>query len=239
MRWADSGRMGLYFVEMGADPRPIQVLYDRAGSAMAAATADMFDWPSVCQSRVFHVSGITQGLSVTSAKLVRTALDEAKHRGCLTSFDVNYRQMLWPVSAAAAALETVAPMIDVLICTAEDARDLFGMTGEGLTVATALQVRLGVRTVVVTMGSRGALALQDGSACERGGYQVAVIDRIGAGDAFAAGLLWGLLEGSLEAGLERGLAMSALKMTIRGDLFRFNRSDVELLLGRSQREVPR
>jgi len=230
VRWEPAGRLGLYFVELGAAPRPVTVTYDRAASTMALATTSDFDWPAAVDTQVLHVSGITLALSDSCRELARHAMQEARRAGATVTFDVNYRQKLWDRKVAAAAVRDVAPLIDVLICTQEDARDLFDVDGAP---------ELGVETTVITRGADGAAASRAGMAVERRGYSVATVDRVGAGDAFVAGLIWGLLDGSLELGLERGLAMSALKMTLRGDLFRLDAADVDALLAREGREVGR
>lgn len=230
VRWQAGGRLGLYFVELAAAPRPISVTYDRAASTMALASTSDFDWPSIVDTRVLHVSGITLGLSVSCRELAKHAMQEARRAGATITFDVNYRQKLWDRTAAAAAVRDVAPLIDVLICTQEDARDLFGVDGAP---------DLGVETVVLTRGAEGAIASRGGVSIEKRGHSVETVDRVGAGDAFVAGLVWGLLDGSLELGLERGLAMSALKMTLHGDLFRLGAADVIALLAREGREVGR
>ncbi len=239
VRWVEGGRLGLYFVEMGAAPRPISVVYDRAASTMALATAATFDWTAPAHTRFLHVSGITLALSTASSGIARRAMLETKRGGGAVSLDVNYRQRLWAREEAAAAVRAVAPLVDVLVCTAEDARDLFGAVGTAEAALANLQALLGVETVVLTLAADGAIASRNGVTMRRGGFVVETVDRVGAGDAFVAGLIWGLLDGSLEIGLERGLAMSALKMTLRGDLFRFDASDVAALLARDRREVSR
>jgi 2-dehydro-3-deoxygluconokinase len=230
VRWKAGGRLGLYFVELGAAPRPISVTYDRAGSTMALGSISDFDWPAVIDTQVLHVTGITLGLSASCRELAKHAMREARRGGATVTFDVNYREKLWDRKAAAAAVRDVAPLIDVLICTQEDARDLFDAKGAP---------DLGVETVVVTHGEDGAIASRKGASIERRGHHVETVDRVGAGDAFVAGLIWGLLDGSLELGLERGLAMSALKMTLHGDLFRLDGADVTALLAGEGREVGR
>jgi 2-dehydro-3-deoxygluconokinase len=239
VHWVEGGRLGLYFVELGAAPRPISVLYDRARSAIAEATPDLFDWESIADTEFLHLTGITLGLSAGGSEIAVRAMEEARRQGAVVTFDVNYRQRLWPAATAAQALRQVAGMIDVLVCTAEDARDVFGATGTPEAVLDRLQRELGVETVVLTLGAEGAVALQGGTLHQGPGHPVETIDRVGAGDAFVAGLVWGLLEGSLDLGLERGLAMSALKMTLHGDLFRLDAADVTALLSRDRREVGR
>ncbi len=237
--WSDTGRLGVYFVETGCAPRPTMVSYDRADSLMVRATPDCFDWDAICRARLLHTSGITLGLSPQSRQVGETAVQQAKRHGMLVSLDVNYRARLWDTRAAADAVRSIAPAVDIVICTAEDARDLFEASGPPEEVARRLQEMLDIETVVLALGGAGALALQDGSMHTASGYEVRVIDRIGAGDAFAAGLLWGVLDGSIQAGLERGLAMSALKIGLYGDLFRFNAKEVQALMARPDREVGR
>jgi 2-dehydro-3-deoxygluconokinase len=234
VRWEKTGRLGLYFVELGAAPRSIDVLYDRANSTMSLVPAAAFDWAELADTQFLHVSGITLALSDSSREVARQAMEAARSRGASVTLDVNYRQRLWSRDAAAAGVRAVAPLVDVLVCTAEDARDLFGASG-----ADQLQAALGVETVVLTQGAHGAIATRGGTTIRREGHQVETVDRVGAGDAFMAGLIWGLVDGSLELGLERGLAMSALKMSLHGDLFRLDRSDVDALLARDSREVGR
>ena len=239
VRWVPNARLGLYFVELASAPRPISVTYDRSGSAMAHASVDDFDWRHVADTQFLHVSGITLGLSDSCAEIAQRAMTEARQQGARVTFDVNYRQKLWGVEAAATASRAAARMADVVICTLEDARDLFGVQGSGEKAATHLRSELGVETVVLTLGTQGAVAVGKEGSIKRPGHRVETVDRVGAGDAFSAGLVWGLVDGSLELGLERGLAMSALKMSLRGDLFRFDAGEVTALIAREGREVGR
>jgi 2-dehydro-3-deoxygluconokinase len=237
--WSPTGRLATYYVELGSAPRPTRVVYDRTGTPMAAATPDLFDWDRVCAARAIHLSGITTALSAAAHTLVDTAIAEARRRGRLVSFDVNYRQRLWSAAEAARSLAAIGPLVDVVIATTEDARDLLGIAGPATDSVRRLSDALGVATTVLTCGADGAVLLHEGEVHERPGAAVEPVDRIGAGDAFAAGFLAGWLDGSPIAGLERGLAMSALKMTLRGDLFRFSHEDVEELLAGPLREVRR
>lgn len=239
VHWLEAGRLGLYFVELGAAPRPISVVYDRTNSAIAQATPDLFDWEAIADTDFLHLSGITLGLSASCYEIGVRAMEEARLRGATVTFDVNYRQRLWTPQAAADAVRSVAHLVDVLICTAEDARDLFGAGGTPEDALAVLSADLGVKTAVLTLGAAGATASHGGEVISLPGHLVEVIDRVGAGDAFDAGLIWGLLDGSIELGLERGLAMSALKMTVHGDLFRLDTGDVVSLLARDRREVGR
>jgi 2-dehydro-3-deoxygluconokinase len=239
VHWQKGGRLGLYFVELGAAPRPIDVVYDRAASTMAQATGDAFAWQRAADTEYMHVSGITLALSESSRGVAMQAMREARKRGALVTFDVNFRERLWDRQTAAAAAREVAPLVDVLVCTAEDALDLFGANEVPETAIAQIAADLGVETVVLTLGAAGAIASRGGMTFRREGHRVEIVDRVGAGDAFVAGLIWGLIDGSLELGLERGLAMSALKMTLHGDLFRLDAGDVAALLASDRREVGR
>ena len=239
VQWVEGGRLGLYFVELGAAPRPISVVYDRANSAIAEATPDHFNWDAIADTEFLHVSGITLGLSASCRRIATRAMEEARRRGAMVTFDVNYRERLWPRQAAADALRSVVHLLDVVICTAEDARDLFEARGGPEAALATLRAELGVDTTVLTLGAAGAIAADTGGIVSRPGHVVEAIDRVGAGDAFDAGLIWGLRDGSIQLGLERGLAMSALKMTVRGDLFRLDASDVAGLMAQDRREVGR
>jgi 2-dehydro-3-deoxygluconokinase len=238
--WTDSGRVGTYFVELATEPRGTSVVYDRAGSAICAATPDLFDWDLVCAARIVLVSGITFGLSPGTLEVSRRAIAEARRRGCRVSLDVNYRTLLWTPAAAASALREQRGACDLVICTAEDARDVFALHGEPEDLARGLQSELDCPAVALTLGAEGAILAEGGTVLRRPAFRVQAVDRIGTGDAFAAGLLWGWLEdGGLAAGLDRGVAMAALKMTLHGDLFTLGAEDVHRLLEGEQRRVRR
>lgn len=237
--WVEEGRVGTYFVELGSPPRPTMVTYDRAGSTMALASPQQFDWAVVCDTRLLHISGITLGVSVGAKAVALTALAEARARGCRVALDVNYRARLWTPAEAAEALRALAGQVDVVLCKAADAEDLFGCTGEPIEIGRRLQDLFQVRTVAVTCGDQPAVALDGDGSWSCPAHRIDMIDRIGAGDAFAAGVLWGYLEGSVEQGLERGVAMAALKMTLHGDLFTLDRAAVDALLARDGRDVTR
>ncbi len=232
VHWVDEARLGTYFVEFSPSPRPTEVVYDRRASAMAEATVGDFDWDRIFDATALHMSGITSALSPSASAVAKHAMDEAHRRGLHVSFDLNYRRRLWSPARAAAELRELAPLIDLLLCRAGDVEALLGVRGDTTRMAGDLSAQLGIDTVVVTNGPSGSAATTAGSteAFEQPAYQVDIVDRIGAGDAFAAGVLWGVLEEeSLRAGLERGAAMAALKMTLRGDLFRLGSEDVDML----------
>ena len=227
--WARGDRVGTYFVEMGRPPRPARVVYDRAGSAMAAIRADDVDWAYVREAKAIHLTGITPGLSPSCRELVARAINEAKAAKVLVSFDVNYRARLWPPADAAAVLGPLLSQVTILVSTAADAHQLFGIEGPARAVAETLRDRFHPAVVVVTEGVHFAAADAQRT-FERDGYHVESIDRIGAGDAFAAGFLHGYLGGSIERGLDYGVVLAALKHTYLGDTIWASEEDVRNVL---------
>jgi 2-dehydro-3-deoxygluconokinase len=227
--WEEGGRAGVYFIEPGAAPRPARVLYDRANSSASRLEPAEINWSALDAVRHVHLTGITPALSASCQATVALALAEAKARGCSTSFDVNYRARLWGAEAARAALEPLLSEVDLLITPLADAQLLWGLPADGEATACALRERFGAKAVVVTMGGEGALC-HDGQLRTVASFPVREVDRVGAGDAFDAGLIFGFLQGDLDLGLTYGMAMAALKHTIPGDEFIATREEVEALL---------
>lgn len=233
-------RCGLYFLEFGAAPRASSILYDRKDSAIALVTPGMFDWPAIfADARWFHVSGITAALSAGAADAVNEAMRAARAAGVTISVDLNYRSKLWSRERAAEVMGSLLPMCDVLIASEADAEFLFGITGDDFTeVAAGLAERFGVKTVVGTRREAdlvwknrfAAVGFSAGQAVESAWYDVEIVDRLGAGDALASGLIHGLLDGDLKMGLDYGAAMGALKHTIPGDLPWVTKAEVEAVL---------
>lgn len=219
VHWTDQGRVGVYYLDTGAAPRPTHVIYDRAGSAVAACDPDALDLSIVTDARLLHLTGITPALSSGCAEVARRLVANAAAAGVPLSFDVNYRSLLWPPEAAAEALAPFCAAATILFCGRADAETLWGLTGSDEAVLAALADRFGAATTVLTAGADGALALtQDGASYREAAITTAVVDRIGAGDAFAAGFLHGYLDGDLAQALQIGVRLAALKMTVRGDL---------------------
>ena len=228
--WTDEDRVGTYYLEFGAQPRPTQVVYDRAHSAASKMQSDMFDTAQLAETHILHLTGITPALSQVCHDLIATWIDAAHQANVTIVFDVNFRALLWSPETASAKLTPLLEKVDVLICGQSDAATVFGMKGEPAEVIRALQDRFGVKRVAMTVGEEGATGLENGIIHRAAGYPVEIVDRVGAGDAFAAGVICGLLEDDFELGLRYGVAMSALQLTLSGDLFRLTRSDVVRLM---------
>jgi 2-dehydro-3-deoxygluconokinase len=238
--WTGEDRVGVYFLEFGAAPRASSVLYDRKGSAIANVRPGMIPWGRVLASaKWFHVTGITPALGAGAAEATREALQTARAAGVQTSIDLNYRAKLWGQADAGRVMAGLMPHCDVLITTEEDTERVFGIRGKDHEDGAAqLARRFPLRSVAVTLrenplvwkNSWTAIAWADGKVLRTRSYEVEIVDRLGAGDSFAAGLIHGLLDGDLQKGLDYGVAASAIKHSIPGDFAWITRGEVETLL---------
>ncbi|MCL4817631.1 MAG: sugar kinase [Vicinamibacteria bacterium] len=233
------GRLGTYWVEYGRAPRSIEVIYDRAGSTVCSVRPEDAPWDAVRASRAFFVSGITPALSPATRELALALCEAAREAGALVATDLNYRARLWSAVDAAPVLERLARAARVVIATADDARALWGIDGEPEKVARALQARFGCECLVLTRGAEGALAIDAGTVRQAEVMQTTRRDRIGAGDAFTAGVLGAWLTGHRERALDYGLAMAALKHTVPGDTLSTSLAEVEAVAAREVHDIRR
>lgn len=235
----DKGRTGLYFLEEGVDPRPSSVTYDRKGTAIANISPGAFDWKTILTgAAAFHLSGITLALSPAALAESMEAVRVANQLGVTVSFDLNYRSKLWSEAEAREAFVAIVPKVDVLFASRGGLRTFFGIEGSHEEVMRGAIDRLGVAAVTITRkrakGSRRlklqSLALgQAGVLVSSDWRDVEVVDRLGGGDAFAAGFLAGYLENhdQLSRAVQLGAAASALKHTMPGDFLCATRAEIE------------
>jgi 2-dehydro-3-deoxygluconokinase len=238
--FTDSDRVGLYFLELGAAPRASGIVYDRADSAMARVAPGMIDWASAFRGvGWFYVTGITAALSPSSAAATMEALKAAKAAGLATALDPNYRAKLWSVEAARTWLTEAIPFVDVLVSNPEDVERFFGVPGDDIEWAAAdAASRLRLKAIALTLrqtpsvwrNTVSAVGYAAGRFVRSKSYEVEIVDRLGSGDAFTAGLLHGLLDDDLEGGLECGVAMSALKHSVPGDFPWLTKAEVDALV---------
>lgn len=232
--FSDQGRQGLYFVEYGAAPRASSVLYDRGNSAISLIKPDEVDWKKILsKAKLFHVSGITPALSPSAAETTALAMKTAKEVGCLVSYDLNYRKKLWTPAQARSCQEPLMKLVDILTTTEEDTGVVFGIREENYQkVAETLAKTFGFKAVAITLredisvwkNNWTAIAYADGKIYTDRTYTVEIVDRVGAGDSFTAGFIYGYLTGDAEKGVKYGNALAALKHTMPGD---FNWSTLE------------
>jgi 2-dehydro-3-deoxygluconokinase len=228
--WAPEGRVGLMLVQPGAEPRAGEVIYYRRDSAFADIDPDEVQWSLLDGSRVVHLTGITPALGERPLRLVERAIAEARRRGIRISFDVNYRMTLWSPAAARQAMEPLVRGLDIVFINDRDAGSLFDVRGAAEATASTLRERFRCGVLVLTLGPEGALAAEEGGIVRHPAFAGQIVDRIGRGDAFAAGFLYGHLHGGTVDGLRYGSAMAALKQTYPGDVCRTTLGEVEAVL---------
>lgn len=234
-------RMGLYFLEYGPPPRAVRVLYDRRESALSQLVPDEVDWELVRGARIVHLSGITPALGENLRAVIRRACREAQGAGVPISFDVNYRSHLWSAKEARDLLAEVLPAVRYLFIGSDDAATVFELAGTPESVLNGLRKLAPAATIALTLGEAGSAALA-GSAVHRPSrlYTVTTVDRVGAGDAFAAGFLWRVLQGrSVQEAIDAATALAALKCTIWGDIALVRAVEVEELLASASTEIRR
>ena len=237
-----ASRMGVYFLEYGASPRPVRVLYDRRDSALSRLVPGEVDWTLVRRARLLHLSGVTAALAETLRDVLRRALDEAAGAAVPVSFDVNYRSRLWTPEQARGFLQEILPRLRYLFVGSDDAEVVFKLGGPPEAVLRGLRGLAPGATVVLTMGEAGSAVLADDGSVVRPSrlYTVAVVDRVGAGDAYAAGFLWASLTGrTVQEAVDAGTALAALKCTVWGDVPLVTLAELDELLVSDNTEIRR
>jgi len=241
------GRMGLYFLTHGAGHRPAEVLYDRAGSAFATAPPDIYDWSALLAGCSWlHISGITPAVSDSAGEAALRAMTAARQQRVKISFDCNFRARVWAARAkqAPAVLRKLCEQADLIF---GDERD-FAFMLDGNTDA-AFEAFANLQFVACTSRARHSADTQQLSGCLRSRRDTyttrpyslyGIVDRIGAGDAFAAGVLHGLIRSfDPQKTLDFATAAAVLKHSIHGDFNLASAADVESLLSEQQADVRR
>ena len=261
------GRMGIYYLETGAVQRPSKVIYDRAGSAIAEAKPGDIDWDKAFEGATwFHLTGITPAISQGAADLSLEAVKAAKAKGIHVSCDLNYRKNLWKYGKDAKEVMTeLVKYVDTVIANEEDFQKSLGLKAESqgdvedgalnienykAIASLAMQTYPNIKRVAITLRESKSANHNDWSACLYNGkdfflsrkYAITdIVDRVGGGDSFGGGLIYGLNTYADEkTALEFAVAASCLKHTILGDYNRVSVSEVESLMkgsgtGRVQR----
>ncbi len=239
--WTKEDRVGLYFVEFGASPRASSVLYDRKDSAIAKIRPGEVNWDKIFQgTKAFHTTGITPALSPSAAEATKEAVRKAKENHVRVSIDLNYRARLWSPEEAQRVMTELVAQADVLITTEEDAERVFGVKEDSFEkVAERLnQMFKNLQVVAITIretpsvwrNTWTALAYSSGQILRAPVFDLEIVDRVGAGDAFAGGFLFGYLTKDVLTGLHYGVAISALKQTNPGDLVWATKEECDRIL---------
>lgn len=238
--WTDDYRVGVYFIEFGKKPRPTQVIYDRKNSAIANINPNEVNWKLLENHDAFHTTGITVALSEECKKAVDIGINKAKEFDTKVSFDVNYRSKLWSPEEAFRALDPILKNVDILFITKGDAKNILKVHGDYEEMIDQLAERYNPEVVVLTLGSEGALALKGGKIYKAEPYELEVVDRIGAGDAFDAGFLYEYLHsGDVQKALKLGVAMAAFAHTIPGDVMFVTKGEIEFIIKQRFHDVLR
>jgi 2-dehydro-3-deoxygluconokinase len=245
VKYVPDERLGTYFIEFAAPPRATQVVYDRADSAASRMTAADINWDYLLDTRVLHLTGITAALSDSCYTLTADAIKRAHTAGVLVSFDVNYRSKLWSAAIAGEKLRPLISEADVLFCKGADANVLFGCRGEPRQLMDELKALTSASAIFCTFGEQGAALLHDDEFITQPALPVQIVDRIGSGDAFAAGVLDGWLSGeggdgaTLREGLRRGVALAAIALSQYGDRVLSSRAELNTILASEQHDISR
>lgn len=247
-------RVGIYFLEKGASQRASKVVYDRAFSAIGMAGTEDFDWGAIFSgAKWFHFTGITPALGKNVAEICLKACKKAKELGLTVSCDLNFRKNLWTSDEAGRTMGELMPYVDVCIANEEDADKVFGIRAAGTdvdggklnhegykAVAKQLADRFGCAHVAITLrtsvsanDNKWAAMLYDGADYHFSkSYDVHIVDRVGGGDSFGSGLIYGLFTGmNAKDALEFAVAASCLKHAIEGDYNRVSVAEVMNLAG--------
>ena len=247
-------RVGIYFLEKGASQRPSKVIYDRAGSAIATAVPSDFDWDTIFDGADwFHFTGITPALGAEIADICRAACRAAKARGIKISCDLNYRKKLWTRDEARRVMTELCEYVDICIANEEDAKDVFCIEAENTDITAGNLNRAGYQSVARQLADRfhfeavaitlrtsisasennwAAMLYNAALDCFSREYHINIVDRVGGGDSFGAGLIYSLLSGKApQDALEFAVAASCLKHSIEGDFNQVSVAEVETLSG--------
>tara|TARA_B100000029_G_scaffold198492_1_gene196569 strand:+ start:2965 stop:3951 length:987 start_codon:yes stop_codon:yes gene_type:complete len=233
--WSDK-RVGVFFLESGMPPRGSRVVYDRAGSAATEITPHALERPLQAGARIVHTTGITASLGQSCLKTLTYVLRERDKREYRTSLDINYRAKLWTPQQANRVLTRLLGKVDILISTANDVAVIFGMEGPPEESIKKLRDRFKNEIIVLTLSEGGAVGWSEETGfLQTSPHLVEQVDRLGAGDAFDAGLLYGILQNDLEKGLLYGTALAAVSYSEQGDITWSTLDEIERMV--SQHKV--
>lgn len=250
-------RVGIYYLETGVAMRASKVIYDRANSSISLAKAEEFNWENIFKdASLFHFTGITPALSKEAAELTKIALIEAKKRNVKVSVDLNYRHTLWSPEEAQAVMVPLMKYVDICIGNEEDAALSLGFKPKNVDISKGKLNTDSYKDIFKEMKEIFgfdiiATSLRESYSATYNGWSVLmydgedfyhskhyeinpIVDRVGGGDSFSAGLIHGLLTRSKKEAVEFAAAAGALKHTIKGDFNYMTEAEVDKLVGGDQ-----
>ena len=247
-------RIGIFYAEKGASQRPSKIVYDRKGSSFSQSAPSDYNWKEILSgAEIFHFTGITPALGRNLAGICLEACKTAKEMGITVSCDLNYRKNLWSRAEAKEAMEKLLEYVDVLIANEEDSADVLDIRASNtdiisgkldrdgyIEVASKIAEKYNIKTVAITLresisasdNNWSALLYRDKNAYFSKKYAIHIVDRVGGGDSFGAGLIYALLNGfDAQQTIEYAAAASCLKQTIELDVNLSKPSDILALAG--------
>lgn len=239
---SENKRLGIYYYESGSHPRKPTVIYDRHQSSVNSISLDEIEPAIYKNTKVFHVSGISLAISEQAREVVLEMIENFKENGVLISFDINYRASLWDEPTARKTVESILPYLDILFCSEETFRRMLQQTGTLDDIMKKFSERYDINIIATTKRevispikhswNSKIYSKLDAKFFEEEPYrEIDVVDRIGSGDAYLAGVLFGLLKyKDVQRALEFGNAMAAIKNTIPGDMPASEFSEIEQVI---------
>ena len=228
--WTANGRVGTFYVEWGSEPRPIKTIYDRKDSAATTLKSWEINWDLIQNAEWLHMTGISPALSAVCRLSTIEIVKKARELGTNITFDLNYRSLLWQPKEAREAWKEILPYVNIIIATEADAALLCDQTLSRKDFLKRLYNDYHPDAVVLTCGGDGSMAFNGQRLMTVGTWPVTVVNRLGAGDAFDAGFLYGYITESLHKGLAYGNAMAVLKMTLPQNIPLINLDEVDRLV---------
>lgn len=248
---SSDARLGLYYYEYGAHPRKPKVIYDRKGSSFYSISVDDFPEDMFCATTCFHTTGITLALCEETRKTAIDMIRRFKESGTIISFDVNFRGNLWTGEEAKACIETILPYVDIFFCSEDTARLTFKKEGTAKEMMRSFTEEYPITVVastqrIVHSPKRHTFGSVMYDASKKEYYEeepyrdIEVIDRIGSGDAYISGALYGLLSsgGDCQKAIRYGNATSAVKNTIPGDLPTSDLGEIDTIIREHNQKGP-
>ena len=232
-------RMGINYLEHTVAPRVSTVVYDRAGSAASTMGPDDYDWAAIVRdTRAAYTDGIMPGLSEGCRQAALSFLRAARDEGCLTAFDVNYREHLWTEERAREVWSELLTLVDVVVTNRSVSEAVFGYRGTDEEIMRRYAEDFGSRVVVFTTremfgilrGAWNSQALHEGEVLVGRRFEFDIVDRVGTGDAFMAGFVYGYMEQGVQYGLDFGNALCAIAHTLEGDVAQVSAAEVQAML---------